>query len=233
MSTHLVDFVRIFTNPWDTVWWLDTVGPDLLEPRFTGKTPFSPSIPVNRDPTVFYMLAINIQSNDEQWYIGSGIATMIGIKQCKRLPYGDNPPLESLLKKHKYAMPPESALVELSSETGQSVKSQQRWIRRRQQAIFSTRHTKFTESSWRFVFYGAMFTYGITSLWNEDYFWETKFCWIGYPFKVWAMKDRIYWYYMIELGYYMSCLVLQFYEVKRKDFKEMFIHHVATVFLIS
>ena len=38
---------------------------------------------------------------------------------------------------------------------------------------------------------------------------------------------------MIEMGYYTACLIIQFFEVRRKDFYQMFIHHVATVFLIG
>ena len=37
---------------------------------------------------------------------------------------------------------------------------------------------------------------------------------------------------MIEMGYYTACLVIQFTEVKRKDFNQMFLHHIATVLLI-
>ena len=34
------------------------------------------------------------------------------------------------------------------------------------------------------------------------------------------------------MGYYTACLVIQFTEVKRKDFNQMFLHHIATVLLI-
>ena len=37
---------------------------------------------------------------------------------------------------------------------------------------------------------------------------------------------------MFEMGYYSACLIYQFYEVRRKDFLQMFVHHVAAVSLI-
>ena len=38
---------------------------------------------------------------------------------------------------------------------------------------------------------------------------------------------------MIGLTFYWSLTISQFFDVKRKDFKEMFIHHIATISLIS
>jgi len=38
---------------------------------------------------------------------------------------------------------------------------------------------------------------------------------------------------MIELSFYWSLSISQFFDVKRKDFVEMFIHHVTTIALLS
>ena len=46
--------------------------------------------------------------------------------------------------------------------------------------------------------------------------------------------DRdVWWYYMIELSFYWSLCISQFFDVKRKDFWEMFIHHVTTIALMA
>ena len=47
------------------------------------------------------------------------------------------------------------------------------------------------------------------------------------------VTDDIYWYYVIEIGFYLSLLVSQFTDVKRKDFWQMFLHHVITLSLLS
>jgi len=60
--------------------------------------------------------------------------------------------------------------------------------------------------------------------------WDTKEYWINYPKHV--MEDDIYWYYTIELGFYLSLLVSQFFDIKRKDFWQMFLHHLVTIFLL-
>ena len=38
---------------------------------------------------------------------------------------------------------------------------------------------------------------------------------------------------MLEMAFYWSLLVTQFTDVKRKDFWEMFIHHIATLALLT
>ena len=42
----------------------------------------------------------------------------------------------------------------------------------------------------------------------------------------------VWLYYMLELAFYWSLCFSQFFDVKRKDFWEMFIHHQATIALI-
>lgn len=38
---------------------------------------------------------------------------------------------------------------------------------------------------------------------------------------------------MIELGFYISLMFSQFMDVKRKDFWEMFVHHIVTILLLT
>lgn len=42
----------------------------------------------------------------------------------------------------------------------------------------------------------------------------------------------MYFYYVISLGFYISLLVSQFFDVKRKDFWQMFAHHLVTISLM-
>eukprot|EP00116_Pleurobrachia_bachei_P015645 sb/3475907/ len=43
----------------------------------------------------------------------------------------------------------------------------------------------------------------------------------------------LYYYYMVSGAFYLSLLVSQFHDTKRKDFWEMFLHHIATLALIG
>lgn len=47
------------------------------------------------------------------------------------------------------------------------------------------------------------------------------------------MTPGLYHYYVTELAFYWSLMFSQFTDIKRKDFLIMFIHHLATVGLIS
>lgn len=42
-----------------------------------------------------------------------------------------------------------------------------------------------------------------------------------------------WWYYMISLSFYWALAVSQFFDVKRKDFWQMFVHHICTICLLS
>ena len=48
-----------------------------------------------------------------------------------------------------------------------------------------------------------------------------------------SITDDVWWYYMLELSFYWSLMLSQFFDVQRSDFWEMFAHHVATIALMS
>lgn len=65
---------------------------------------------------------------------------------------------------------------------------------------------------------------------QKPWFWSTHELWIGYPQQL--VTTDMYYYYVISLAFYLSLLVTQFFDVKRKDFWQMFAHHVVTISLM-
>ncbi|CAF0957648.1 unnamed protein product [Adineta ricciae] len=90
---------------------------------------------------------------------------------------------------------------------------------------------KFSESFWRFIFYLGVFIYGLVILNDKSWIWDTRHCWLNYPDH--RLTNDVFWYYMIELAFYWSLVFSQFIDVKRKDFWQMFLHHIATIALLS
>ena len=59
-----------------------------------------------------------------------------------------------------------------------------------------------------------MFGYGMAVLWGKPWLWDIRYCWYHYPHH--AVEGDVWWYYMIELTFYWSLTISQFYDVKRK-----------------
>ncbi|XP_075055216.1 ceramide synthase 5 isoform X2 [Mixophyes fleayi] len=119
----------------------------------------------------------------------------------------------------------------LSKQLDWDARKIQRWFRQRRNQDKPSLVTKFSESMWRFIFYLYIFSYGVWFLWSTPWFWDTRQCWYNYPYQ--PLSQGLYYYYIQELAFYWSLMFSQFTDIKRKDFLIMFVHHLATVGLIS
>jgi hypothetical protein len=68
-------------------------------------------------------------------------------------------------------------------------------------------------------------------LWAKPWLWDIKHCWYNYPHHV--IDRDVWWYFMVELSFYWALCISQFFDVRRKDFWEMFLHHVTTIALMA
>ncbi|XP_036622151.1 ceramide synthase 2 isoform X2 [Trichosurus vulpecula] len=163
-------------------------------------------------------------------YVATPLAALLNVKEKTRLRASPNPTLENFYctsGKH-----PKQAEVELlSRQSGLSSRQVERWFRRRRNQDRPSLLKKFREASWRFTFYLIAFIAGMAVIVDKPWFYDMKEVWKGYPIQ--STIPSQYWYYMIELSFYWSLLFSIASDVKRKDFKEQVIHHVATIILIS
>uniref|UniRef100_A0A452E5N9 sphingosine N-acyltransferase n=1 Tax=Capra hircus TaxID=9925 RepID=A0A452E5N9_CAPHI len=127
--------------------------------------------------------------------------------------------------------PDEKRLEGLSKQLDWDVRKIQCWFRHRRNQDKPPTLTKFCESMWRFTFYLCIFCYGIRFLWSSPWFWDTRQCWHSYPYQ--PLTSGLYYYYIMELAFYWSLMFSQFTDIKRKDFLIMFVHHLATIGLIT
>jgi len=157
-----------------------------------------------------------------------GIA--FGIKDSKHLKPSTNDVLEKefhlMEKSREYSI----NFSQLSRQLNMTERQIQYWLKRRKLYGKPSTLTKFCESGWRWLYYSSAFVYGFVCLWDEAWFNNIRHCWYNYPHH--DVSKEIWWYYMIELGFYWSLFFSQFSDVKRKDFVEMFIHHTITISLL-
>lgn len=158
------------------------------------------------------------------------ISKYLGVKDRIRVRAPSVPKLEAFYKQN-CRPPSQNESVILEKQCGLSERKIQTWFRHRKNQDRPTNTKKFCEAFWRFVFYLVAFISGLGSLINTPWFWEHRECWRNFPKQ--AVAKAHYWYYMLELAFYLSLLLCVSVDVKRKDFKEQVIHHIATIFLIG
>lgn len=122
-------------------------------------------------------------------------------------------------------------VIGLSKQVDLSERQIERWWRLRRAQDKPSTLVKFCENSWRCIYYTYSFVYGIIVLWNKPWLWDVNECWYGYPHQ--SVENDIWWYYMISMSFYWSLTATQFFDVKRKDFWQMFIHHMVTLLLMA
>ncbi|NXS63959.1 CERS4 synthase, partial [Brachypteracias leptosomus] len=127
--------------------------------------------------------------------------------------------------------PKEGHLVSLAKQSDLSVKEVQVWFRHRRAQDQPTLMKKFCESSWRFVLYLITFFSELALLYDKPWFWDHTLCWLQFPRQ--PLPPSFGWFYLLQLSFCCSLVASLPFDVKRKDFKQQIIHHMATITLIS
>ncbi|KFV62360.1 Ceramide synthase 4, partial [Dryobates pubescens] len=127
--------------------------------------------------------------------------------------------------------PREEELLSLAKQRDLPLRKVQTWLRQRRGQDRPRLLKKFCESSWRFTFYLISFFSGLALLYDKPWVWDHNLCWLRYPQQ--PLQPALGWFYLLELSFYCSLVATLPFDVKRKDFKEQIIHHIATITLIS
>uniref|UniRef100_U5EU05 Putative schlank n=1 Tax=Corethrella appendiculata TaxID=1370023 RepID=U5EU05_9DIPT len=179
-------------------------------------------------PLPIAFLIIILRHLVEKYWI-TPIGKSIGIKStCPK------PPIPNKILETSYnecSRLTHKTIVGLSKQVDLSERQIERWWRRRRAQDKPTTLVKFCENSWRCLYYTYSFIFGLIILWDKPWLWDIKNCWYGYPHQ--SVSNDVWWYYMISMAFYWSLTVSQFFDVKRKDFWQMFVHHMITILLIA
>ncbi|CAG0894968.1 unnamed protein product [Darwinula stevensoni] len=87
-----------------------------------------------------------------------------------------------------------------------------------------------SDVSMRTVFYACMFLYGLSVLWGKDWLWDSRLCFVDFPFH--DLPKDIRRYYLVEMGFYIFLLESEGLERKRTEFWVELFHHTVTLVLL-
>lgn len=116
-------------------------------------------------------------------------------------------------------MPGQERLAQLAEEVKLSQREVERWWRQQLAFTQPTKLTKFKEAMWRCLYYTSTSVAGLYVLWDKPWFTDPEQCW--QPCGVAHNTSDVVFMYWIQLGMYVSLLVTQFQDIKRKDFVEV------------
>ncbi|XP_053127748.1 ceramide synthase 3 isoform X2 [Hemicordylus capensis] len=161
--------------------------------------------------------------------IAAPFASVLGIKNAKRVKPQTNPTLETFFKEDT-RKPSPSEIRKLSKKCNWSVHMVEKWFKRRRNLEIPTVQKKFQEACWRFVFYFSSTVAGFIFLYDKPWFSDIWEVWNNYPFH--PLQPSQYWYYVAEMSFYWSLILTIGIDTKRKDFKAHVVHHFAALGLM-
>lgn len=219
---------RIYDGFWsENVWLPPNVTWKDISPGYNDQIYYTNSthlyLPI---PLAFIMLGLRYVF-EKYWFSPIGISLGIKNYRSKRAP--TNPILEKAYTCSKKMT--HKQIQGLAKQLDWSERKVERWLRMRRSQDKPSTLVKFCENAWRCLYYLCSFVFGVIVLWDKSWLWNINECWYTYPHQ--SVAEGVWWYYIISLTFYWSLCVSQFFDVKRKDFWQMFVHHIATIVLMS
>ncbi|XP_061097433.1 ceramide synthase 2-like [Conger conger] len=163
-------------------------------------------------------------------FVALPLGRRLGVCSRTWVPVRPVPPLEAFYTQQNH-QPSQNEILRLTKQCDLTQRQVLTWFRRRRNLDRPNYTRKFCEACWRFAFYMLAFSAGLAVMIDAPWFWDQRECWNGYPLQ--TISEAHYWYYMTELAFYWSLLLCVSVDIKRKDFKEQIVHHIATISLLG
>jgi len=163
--------------------------------------------------------------------IGTRVALFLGIPAPRPPPHVPciHPELERSFRGNR--KPSTLEIAALAKRIDVSEVKIVKWFRLKNRSVRPQLITKFNESFWKFSYYLAAFLYGCYVVADEPWAFDTRQFWVDFPRH--RLHGDVFFYYIGVLGFYWSLILSHFFDVQRKDFWQMFLHHLVTISLMS
>ena len=158
------------------------------------------------------------------------LARLLGIKDLRPRSPTPHDALEAVFKRYRTRPSPE-AITEAANTLGWNERQVERWLRQRACVCKTSPLTKFCNLAWEASYYILYSILGLVVLWDKEWLWNINHCFIGFPEH--SLDDWVWIYYIVSLGYYWSMTITHFFQHRRKDSTQLFVHHLLTILLIS
>ncbi|KAG2182365.1 hypothetical protein INT43_007295 [Umbelopsis isabellina] len=93
------------------------------------------------------------------------------------------------------------------------------------------KRTRFAEQMWTVIYYSATFCVGTYLAYHSPYWFNTAEFWKGYPHV--ELTKLFKYYYLVQFSYWLQQIFVLQIEAPRKDYRELVLHHINTLLLIS
>ncbi|KAF1988860.1 longevity-assurance protein-like protein [Aulographum hederae CBS 113979] len=89
---------------------------------------------------------------------------------------------------------------------------------------------RFAEQGWLIVYCSFFWSLGMYLAYNSKYWFNLRELWTDFPTK--TMGGLLKWYYLVQSAFWLQQIVVVNIEERRKDYAQMFTHHIFTCALI-
>ncbi|KAF2758389.1 longevity assurance proteins LAG1/LAC1 [Pseudovirgaria hyperparasitica] len=90
---------------------------------------------------------------------------------------------------------------------------------------------RFAEQAWLLVYYLPVWLFGMYIMYNSSFWLDLRAMWADFPTR--TMTGLVKFYYLVQFAFYFHMIIVVNIEERRKDYHQMFIHHIITCGLIS
>ena len=89
---------------------------------------------------------------------------------------------------------------------------------------------RFAEQAWIVLYSGLFCSVGFYIYSHSDYFFDLHALWKHWPTR--ELDGLVKWYYLVQFAFWIQQIVVVNIEERRKDYAQMFTHHIITCALV-